>query len=416
MKTRNHSNAFQPVRSGLALGLFLLTTIAFSSSATGRASNNVPTGPISQTGAEAQAGRGSSSAAFITIEGPTLEARLRSAIKEGRSTYSGKPFWAAYSFPVRLGVMVDGGYCDNCVNCVGGTVESRAATQGIDRETKNVGIFFLYSAGGNAIDRARVYNLDRHHDFGGRPVLWMGKADPEQSVGLLRDLIDSKQSDELSKACVMALGLHEAVQAGQSLKDLTAARYSESVRSAAVFWVGRFPGAVPFLDAFARESSNGLELRKQAVFSIASGEDESALPTLESLFDTVASAELKKQIVFGASINRQAEPGLSFLIKLAQAEPDREIRKTAIFWLGQKAGERSLKALGDVINGTDEDTEVQKQAVFALSQRPKDEAIPILIRIAKTHQNAAVRKQAIFWLGQTGDERAVDLFEEILQK
>jgi HEAT repeat protein len=415
MKSINHRNAFQPVRPGLALGLFLFTTIAFSSSTTGRASNKTPQDAISQTGAQGQAGRSSSSDAFTPIEGPTLEARLRSAIKEGRSTYSGKPFWAAYSFPVRPGVMVDGGGCDNCVNCVGGTVEGRNGTQ-TDRETRNVGIFFLYSAGGNAIDRARVYNLDRHHDFGGRQVLWMGQAEPEQSVGLLRGLIDSKQSDELSKACVMALGLHEAAQAEQALKDLTAARYSESVRSAAVFWVGRFPGAVQFLDAFARDSSNGIELRKQAVFSIASGEDESALPALESLYDTATSAELKKQIVFGVSINRQAEQSLSFLIKLARAEPDKEIRKTAIFWLGQKAGERSLKVLGDIVNGTDEDTEVQKQAVFALSQRPKDEVIPILIRIAKTHQNAAVRKQAIFWLGQTGDERAVELFEDILQK
>ena len=64
MKSINHRNAFQPVRPGLALGLFLFTTIAFSSSTTGRASNKTPQDAISQTGAQGQAGRSSSSDAF----------------------------------------------------------------------------------------------------------------------------------------------------------------------------------------------------------------------------------------------------------------------------------------------------------------------------------------------------------------
>jgi HEAT repeat protein len=59
---------------------------------------------------------------------------------------------------------------------------------------------------------------------------------------------------------------------------------------------------------------------------------------------------------------------------------------------------------------------VKKRAVFALSQLPKDEGIPLLIKVAKTNQNAAVRKQAMFWLGQSKDQRALDFFAEILGK
>jgi HEAT repeat protein len=69
-----------------------------------------------------------------------------------------------------------------------------------------------------------------------------------------------------------------------------------------------------------------------------------------------------------------------------------------------------------VLDSSDDDTEVQKQAVFAISQRPRDEAVPLLIKIAKTHSKPAVRKQAIFWLGQTGDERALEFFKEVLTK
>jgi len=54
--------------------------------------------------------------------------------------------------------------------------------------------------------------------------------------------------------------------------------------------------------------------------------------------------------------------------------------------------------------------------VTAIGRRPKDEAIPILIRAARSHPKMAVRQQAIRMLGQTGDERAVAFFRELLGK
>ena len=64
----------------------------------------------------------------------------------------------------------------------------------------------------------------------------------------------------------------------------------------------------------------------------------------------------------------------------------------------------------------DPDTEVKKKAVFALSQLPRDEGVPLLIQVARTHSNPAVKKQAMFWLGQSKDPRALKFFEEILFK
>ena len=58
----------------------------------------------------------------------------------------------------------------------------------------------------------------------------------------------------------------------------------------------------------------------------------------------------------------------------------------------------------------------EKQAVIAIGRRPKDEAVPILIRTARNHPKMAVRKLAIQVLGQTGDERAVAFFRELLSK
>jgi hypothetical protein len=96
------------------------------------------------------------------------------------------------------------------------------------------------------------------------------------------------------------------------------------------------------------------------------------------------------------------------------ALPERT-RRSAVFWLGQQAGDRVTRELSAYVSENDDDREVRKHAVFALSQRPRDEAVPELVRIARTHRDPEIRKTAMFWLGQTNDPRAVALFEEILK-
>ncbi|UCE20968.1 MAG: HEAT repeat domain-containing protein [Candidatus Aminicenantes bacterium] len=103
------------------------------------------------------------------------------------------------------------------------------------------------------------------------------------------------------------------------------------------------------------------------------------------------------------------------LIQIAKNDRNQEIRKNAIFWLGQKASKECVKVLKDVVQG-DEDVELKNHAVFAISRLPKDQSVPMLIDNAKTNKSSEVRKKAIFWLGQTGDERALKFFEEILFK
>lgn len=102
------------------------------------------------------------------------------------------------------------------------------------------------------------------------------------------------------------------------------------------------------------------------------------------------------------------------LINLARNDRSDDVRKHALFWLGQKAGE---KAAGELQRAVDEDPDddVRQHAVFAISQLPKDRAVPILVKLVKTHKSPSVRKRAMFWLTQTGDQRALDLIEDILK-
>ena len=104
------------------------------------------------------------------------------------------------------------------------------------------------------------------------------------------------------------------------------------------------------------------------------------------------------------------------LLRIARrTELPLETRRQAVFWLGQAAGDAATRGLDSLVTDGGGELEVRKQAVFALSQRPADEGVPVLIRIARSNPHAELRKTALFWLGQSEDPRAIALFEEILR-
>ncbi len=92
-----------------------------------------------------------------------------------------------------------------------------------------------------------------------------------------------------------------------------------------------------------------------------------------------------------------------------------ETRSRAVFWLGQAAAAAAGQALDSIAGDDRGDREVRKQAIFALSQRPREEGVPALIRIARSNADLQLRKTALFWLGQSEDPRALSLFQEILR-
>jgi hypothetical protein len=105
------------------------------------------------------------------------------------------------------------------------------------------------------------------------------------------------------------------------------------------------------------------------------------------------------------------------LLKIAkQNDVSRKVRSSAVFWLGQAAGDAATRGLTDLVDDRTADHEVRETAVFALSQRPKDEGVPALIRIARENRDPDLRRKAIFWLGQSDDPRALSLFEELLTR
>jgi hypothetical protein len=115
-----------------------------------------------------------------------------------------------------------------------------------------------------------------------------------------------------------------------------------------------------------------------------------------------------------SAIGLHAAPGATrTLVSFARQGQTTRLRGQALYWLAQRATDQAGSVIADAIE-RDPELEVKRRAVTALSRLPRDEGIPLLINVARTHANTEVRRQAMRHLGQSNDPRALDFFEQIL--
>jgi hypothetical protein len=172
-------------------------------------------------------------------------------------------------------------------------------------------------------------------------------------------------------------------------------------------------GRCQVLDMDVLAPDRAYDLGGERLAWLGSADEEHGLEFLRSL-SASAGRKLREELAFVLYLFN-GEAAVADLIGLARRDPDVEVRKGAIFWLGQKASAAAVAALGEVI-AAPEVLEIKKAAVFALSQLPQATGTPMLLCIARQNPHPRLRKEAIFWLGQSGDPRALDFFEEILLK
>jgi hypothetical protein len=355
---------------------------------------------------------------FITVEGANLRAKYETALRMGRSASPPTRFWTAHSFDVRPGVAVDpitDGFTGSMNSYGDITVFMGKANSG-SIETRNLGVFVLHEPDGSTVSRVEIYNLDRKREYSNYPVYWLGRGGNEENLNFLRGLAESNLSGKVVEHATVAIALHDDRRVSDLLKTLVRNSKNQDVRRTAVHWLGIGGVETNFLADLVRSEDENRDVRRAAGHALGISRDPASLNALVTLYGAIADREVRRNLIHSISINSNQDPAVDFLIKIAKSDTDREAKNQALFWLGHKAGEKSLGVLRDAVEKDDADTEVQKHAVFVISRRPAEEAVPLLIKIARTHQKPEVRKQAIFWLGRTGDARALAFFEELLGK
>ena len=328
-----------------------------------------------------------SPAAFIDVKGTDLSARLAAASTLGRR--DGR-FWAAYAFPVRPGIAFDATYVGT-----GRVMVFGGATVAAPLDTGNAEVFLLYENAGRAPVRVEIYSVRRPRDYSGVPVYWLGHAPADQSLAVLRGLVNDVRSQEDAGRLVDAIGAHDLPDVAAVLRNIIDTSTPERARTAAVSWLGYWPGQTEFLAALVRDEREHTAVRHEAAESLGGAPDRDVLPLLQQLYRTVTHREIRSEILEGIADERFAASASAFLIQIAATEPDRQLRVDALESLGERFDTESLQALERAAYDPDVALDLQNAAVEAIRERPEHEGVPLLKKIVESHPRAGVRRAAI---------------------
>lgn len=215
-------------------------------------------------------------------------------------------------------------------------------------------------------------------------VFWLSQTRSDRAVEVLEQILLRESDAELQKKAVFSLSQIRSDRAHGILRDFARRRdASTEVRGEAIFWLGQRRGGdngaflrelFPSLDqhdlqekalfavAQIRSAENarwllerakdrrlGSELRKSALFW--AGQGGASVRDLAEIYDAATDdRDLRNQVLFVLSQRRRDPAATDKLFDIAQKERDPELRKQAVFWLGQSGDARAAKLIEDIIN------------------------------------------------------------------
>jgi hypothetical protein len=105
----------------------------------------------------------------------------------------------------------------------------------------------------------------------------------------------------------------------------------------------------PSLLRLARTPALPKDIRTRAVFWLSQAAGAAAGRALDSIaHDDRGDREIRKQAIFALS-QRSRDEGVPALIRIARDNMDPELRKTALFWLGQTEDPRALDLFEEIL-------------------------------------------------------------------
>lgn len=214
-------------------------------------------------------------------------------------------------------------------------------------------------------------------------VFWLSQVPDERAVDMLEEILRNSKDEELQNKALFALSQHRSGRGSAILREFaTREGASEELRGQAIFWLGQRPstenneflrslygrlnndelkdkvlfslsqrrgmGNEKWLMDIAVNSRENTELRKKALFW--AGQSGVGVTEIIPLYSKITDREMKEQVIFVLSQRGNTPAAVDKLMDIARNEKDSELRKKAIFWLGQSRDPRVQQFLLDMIN------------------------------------------------------------------
>lgn len=182
-------------------------------------------------------------------------------------------------------------------------------------------------------------------------VFWLGQRDEEAPHALVRTIAgDEKETETVRRAAIFALSQGEGAAAADFafLKSLFDRTSSEKLKEQVLFSVSQreaWDGTRWLLEK-ARDESQSMEVRRKAVFW--AGQGHASVAEITALYKSAKEPRLREHVIFVLS-QQNEDAATTALMSIARDDPDREMRKKALFWLGQKNDPRVTKLITDMV-------------------------------------------------------------------
>ncbi|HET6616869.1 MAG TPA: HEAT repeat domain-containing protein [Gemmatimonadota bacterium] len=229
-----------------------------------------------------------------------------------------------------------------------------------------------------------VARTDPDAETRGQAVFWLSEVDDPRAVDALEHILQESQDNDIREKALFALSENGDERAGQILRRYALdANESEDIREKALFWLAEREGggdvaflrelyarveseslkekvlfaasesddpeSIEWLFEVARDPSQSVELRKQALFWAGESDLPTVEPRLLGLYEDMTDPEIKNQLLFVYS-ELDTPDAIDKLFAIARDDRDPELRKQALFWLGESDDPRVPGFLEELIN------------------------------------------------------------------
>lgn len=155
---------------------------------------------------------------------------------------------------------------------------------------------------------------------------------------------------ELREKSIFWLGQRRSAENQQCLRNLYKSLESDDLKEKVIFSVSQMGGADNYrwLMDIALDQQESIELRKNAL-NWAGQTRSVEIQDLIRLYDSMKDREMREQLIFVYS-QRREEAASDKLCQIGKTDADQELRKKAIFWVGQSRSPKAAQCLQDLIN------------------------------------------------------------------
>jgi hypothetical protein len=302
-----------------------------------------------------------------------LDATLRAILKAQLS-----PGWVGYSEPIvagrgQRGCWLENRPRDHSIAVTGSqTVKLEGPTD----------LVVLFRVENHQIGRIQTVTPECDLDAGGLLFIWLSGVSAPESIRFLQSIARSDYAP-LAGAVVAAIALHAHEAADAALEDFAAANQPEKLQRQAIFWLGSARGRRGFeiVSRIAREDSSE-QIREHAVFALSLSREPEAPRTLAAMAHSDSSARVRGQALFWLAQKAGRKLAESAIGDAIANDPETEVKKKAVFALTQMPNGEGVPLLIQIAR-TNRNPEVRKQAVFWLGQSRDPRALGFIEDVLK---------------------------------